>query len=128
VLRNAGWTTQIPTVPEVAVPTGSSLYTLPSYALSTRTARWFHAVAPGLAQVAHGIPSLQPAWALADMLARAQDRRIRSAWLLDPEDIDLHSARQDKDAARAMQALGLPVNDLEDAGYEHLYSSWVQTS
>nr|WP_315242618.1 hypothetical protein [uncultured Albidiferax sp.] len=124
VLRDAGWTTQIPTLTEVAVPTGSSLYTLSGYALGTRTAIWFQVVAPGITQVAQGISSLQPAWALADMLARAQDRRIRHAWLLDPEDIDLHAARQDKDSALALQALGLGVKALQDAGYEEAYSTW----
>jgi hypothetical protein len=121
VLREAGWTTQIAARIDVAVPTTSSLYTLPGFAITTRTAPWFQWVAPGTDKVQHGIDRLQPAWALADMLARAQDRRVRNAWLPDPEDLDLQAVRNQKQTARALQAFGLDVVSISDAGYEALY-------
>jgi hypothetical protein len=124
VLREAGWTTQIASSIDVAVPTASSLYDLPDFTLSTRTAKWFQRVAPGTDKVQQGIDRLQPAWALADMLARAQDARVRNAWLLDPEDLDLDSVRRDKQAVHAMQAFGLEMDCVEDAGYERIYATF----
>jgi hypothetical protein len=124
VLREAGWTTQIPSTIEVAVPTASSLYDLPGFTLSTRTAKWFQRVAPGTDKVQQGIDRLQPAWALADMLARAQDARVRNAWLLDPEDLDLESVRRDKKMGLALQAFGLGMDCVEDAGYERIYAAF----
>jgi hypothetical protein len=124
VLREAGWTTQIPSTIEVAVPTASSLYDLPGFTLSTRTAKWFQRVAPGTDKVQQGIDRLQPAWALADMLARAQDARVRNAWLLDPEDLDLESVRRDKKMGLALRAFGLGMDCVEDAGYEHIYAAF----
>jgi hypothetical protein len=124
ILREAGWTTQIPTALEVAVPTASSLYDLPGFTLSTRTAKWFQRVAPGTDKVQQGIDRLQPAWALADMLARAQDARVRNAWLLDPEDLDLESVRRDKKISVALQAFGLGMDCVEDAGYERIYAAF----
>jgi hypothetical protein len=121
ILRAAGWTTQIPSALDVAVPTGSSLYDLPGYHLSTRTAKWYLSVAPGTDKAHLGIDRLQPAWALADMLARAQDARVRKAWLLDPEDLDLESVRGDKKISVALQAFGLGMDSVEDAGYERIY-------
>jgi hypothetical protein len=124
VLREAGWTTQIPSTIEVAVPTASSLYDLPGFTLSTRTAKWFQRVAPGTDKVQQGIDRLQPAWALADMLARAQDARVRNAWLLDPEDLELESVRGDKKMGAALQAFGLGMDCVEDAGYERIYAAF----
>lgn len=116
-LREAGWTTQIPTRLEVALPVGSPRYSLPGFDLSTRSDKWFDRVAPGLDRSPNGIDSLRPAWALADMLARAHDKRIRTAWLLAPDDLDLASARRDKSVAAALQAFDLPAESLEDAVY-----------
>lgn len=124
VLREAGWTTQISTVLDIAVPTASSPYNLPGFALSTRTAKWFQRVAPGTDKVQQGIDRLQPAWALADMLTRAQDARVRNAWLLDPEDLDLESVRRDKKIKVALQAYGLGMDCVEDAGYERIYNAF----
>jgi hypothetical protein len=124
ILCEAGWTTQIPNAIDVAVPTASSLYDLPGFTLSTRTAKWFQRVAPGTDRVQQGIDRLQPAWALADMLARAQDARVRNAWLLDPEDLDLESARRDKKISVALQAFGLESDCVEDSGYERIYNAF----
>jgi hypothetical protein len=127
VLREAGWTTQIPSTIEVAVPVGSAAYELEGFAITTRTAKWFARVAPGLDRLVQGIDHLQPAWALADMLARAQDGRVRNAWLLDPEDIDLHSVQSDKGLPLALQAFGLDANCVQDAGYAQLYDAFKQS-
>lgn len=124
VLREAGWTTQIPSTMDVAVLVGSSTYDLEGFAISTRTAKWFERVAPGVQKVQHGIDRLLPAWALADMLARAQDGRVRNAWLLDPEDLDLHSVREDKELGHALQAFGLDTSHMEDAGYARFYDDF----
>lgn len=124
ILREAGWTTQIPSALDVAVPTGCSLYDLPGFTLSTRTAKWFQRVVPGTDKVQQGIDRLQPAWALADMLARAQDARVRNAWLLDPEDLDLESVRRDKKINVALQAFGLESDCVRDSGYERIYNAF----
>jgi hypothetical protein len=56
--------------------------------------------------VQQGLDRLRPAWALANMLARALDARVRHAWLLDPEDLDLTAVRKDKKIEPALQAMG----------------------
>jgi hypothetical protein len=122
VLREAGWTTQIPSTVEVAVPTGSSMHALAGFALSTRTAKWYQRIAPGMERVQHGLDSLRPAWALADMMARAQDARVRHAWLLDPEDLDMEAARADKQMPSALKALDLEMSCLEDATLDALFT------
>ncbi len=124
VLHEAGWTTQILSTLEVAVPVGSCTYDLEGFAISTRTAKWFERITPGVQKVQHGIDRLHPAWALADMLARAQDGRVRNAWLLDPEDLDLHSVREDKELEHALQAFGLDTSQIEDAGYARFYDAF----
>ncbi len=124
VLRAAGWTTQIPSSIEVAVPIGSASYAVEGFVISTRPVKWFERVALGIEKVQQGIDRLHPAWALADMLARAQDRRVRNAWLLDPEDLDLTSVRADKETWRALAAFGLEVNCVTDAGYAQRYDTW----
>lgn len=117
VLREAGWTTQIPSVIDIAVPSGSTLHHLPGFALTTRTAKWYASVSSGTEHAAHGIDRLQPAWALADMLARAKDTRVRHAWLPDPEDLDLPRIHACKQLLPALQALGLGMENMQTAGY-----------
>jgi hypothetical protein len=117
VLREAGWTTQIPSVIDVAVPSGSTLHKLPGFALSTRTAKWFKSVAPGTERAAQSIDRLQPAWALADMLARARDARVHDALLPDPDDLDLAAINESKQLLPALQALGLSPESIKEAGY-----------
>ena len=124
LLREAGWTTQIPTLIEVAILRSHSLYDIADFAITTRTRTWFQRVLPGTQKVSSGIDRLQPAWALADMIARAQDRRVRGTFLLDPEDLDLQSVRRDQAAAPALQAFGLTGDWLDDAGYKRLYDKF----
>ena len=128
ILREAGWTTQIPSLMEVAIAQSSSLHQLEGFELTTRTDSWFAAVAPGVQKVPAGIDQLKPAWALADMLARANDRRVRKAWLPDPEDLDLNSVRADRQMARALTAFGLPSGCIDDAGYEQLYDRFTKAA
>lgn len=127
LLREAGWTTQIPSKIEIAVPQTNSLYALDDFSLTTRTDKWFERVAEGVDRVRDGVDRLRPSWALADMIARAQDGRVRHAWLLDPEDIDLESARADPDCAVALKAFELEMDCLEDDRYEDIYSELTQT-
>jgi len=108
-LRVAGWTTQIPARPEVAIPSTSSRYSVEGFDLVTRPEQWFHRVKPGTDQATDGLDSLRPAWALADMVSRSQDKRVRNAWRPDPDDIELPApgspAHQDMQAA--WRAFGL---------------------
>lgn len=107
LLREAGWTTQIPTSIEIAVPASSPVYSLQGFDMRKRPDAWFVRVAPGVQKMAQGLDRLNPAWALADMMARAQDKRVRKAWLLDPQDLDLERVRADKIVPRALRAMGL---------------------
>ena len=125
VLRQAGWTTQIPSVVDVAIPKASGLHAVEGFHLRHRSDKWFEAVSSGVQKVTLGIDQLQPTWALADMLARAQDRRVQEAWLLDPDDLDLDAVFEDKSLPQAMAALGVAVHGPED--YEGLYAAWMGT-
>lgn len=77
-LRRAGWTTQIPSRPEVAIDTALPNITTARFAVEPRSTLWFEQVAAGVARdrsvvppLERSLPSLRPAWALADMLAHA---------------------------------------------------------
>ena len=121
ILREAGWTTQIPSMPEVAVPQPGPIYAVEGFLLTGRPNKWFAKVAPGMVQVHDGLPRLQPAWALADMVARALDKRVRHAWLLAPDDVELAEARNDAALRTALAALAVDEHHLSDAGYVQLY-------
>jgi len=126
-LRAAGWTTQIPTLAEVAIALTSSRYSIDGFALTVRPEKWFQTVKPGVEKVAEGIDRLRPAWALADMISRAQDRRVRHAWLLDPDDLDLHSVLRSNtrsDLAAALHAFELAPDCLEGSGYARIYDEF----
>ena len=121
VLRAAGWTTQIMQRPEVAVHRIGPKYELPDFTLSPRAPSWFARVAPGVERVGQGIGSLHPAWALADMMARMLDRRVKQSWLLAPDDLDLESARADAEMPAALAAFKLSEDALSDQAYAELY-------
>ncbi|MFM9970070.1 MAG: hypothetical protein ACKVQK_16905 [Burkholderiales bacterium] len=121
VLREAGWTTQILSLPEVAVPQPGPIYSVEEFTLTGRPNKWFAKVAPGVQQVEDGLMRLKPAWALVDMVARALDRRVRHAWLLAPDDLDLVKARDDKALSEALAALGVDEQYLTDAGYARIH-------
>ena len=124
VLRQAGWTTQFPASVEMALPQSSVPHAVDGFVLSRRAERWYAAVAPGVERVTSGIDQLKPAWALADMLARTRDGRVRGAWLIDPEDLDMESAFADKELPKALAQWGLGVMDA--TGYEGFYEGWCR--
>ena len=123
-LRAAGWITQIPARQEVAIAPTNSRYSIEGFELVTRPEKWFQTVKPGTDKAADGIDRLKPAWALADMISRAQDRRVHNAWLPDPEDIDLPSmdtTQKSNDLHVAWRAFTLAPETLTAAGYAKLY-------
>lgn len=122
VLRQAGWITQIPSRVDVAVPKAGGLHAIAGFCLRHRSDKWFERVAPGVLKTALGIDQLQPAWALADMLARAQDRRVSDAWLPDPEDLDLAAVLADPGLPQAVAAMGVAMEQADN--YEALYAAW----
>jgi hypothetical protein len=123
-LRVAGWTTQIPARPEVAIAPTSSRYSIEGFDLVTRPEKWFQTVKPGTDRASDGIDSLRPAWALADMISRAQDKRVLQAWLPDPEDMELPGltiAAAQKDLQAAQSAFALAPESLTAEGYAAIY-------
>ncbi len=127
VLREAGWTTQILALPEVAVPASGPLYAVEGFALTRRADAWFGKVANGATRVEGSLARLQPAWALADMISRARDRRVRDAWLLAPDDLDLEQARDDPALPTALAAFRLSEQCLCDAAYALLYDETLSS-
>jgi len=126
VLREAGWTTQIPSRAEVAVPQPGPIYAVDGFELSGRSQKWFSSVRPGMVIASGSLARLRPAWALADMVARALDGRVRKAWLLAPDDLDLAAAGLDPERAAASQAFGLNEGALSAAGYGQIHDRWAQ--
>lgn len=122
VLRQAGWTTQVPHAVDVAIPQSSVPHVLDGFVLSRRSERWYASVLPGVDKVLSGIDQLRPAWALADMMARARDGRVVGAWMMDPEDLDMDSVFSDKEMKKALANLGLNVADAE--AYEIFFEAW----
>lgn len=108
-LRRAGWTTQVPSRPEVAVQVGQPRFALDRFDLQPRPADWFEASRPGIRE--HG---LQPAWALADMLKAAGWRDMG----LQPDDLDWGCVRKRDQTqfAAACRAYGLDPSTLTDLG------------
>lgn len=115
VLRRAGWTTQIPTRPEVAIDYRLPLFSSDHFVIEHRSDDWFARVKRGRgsrtmigAQTAREdrwAPCLKPAWALADMLET-------SGWGacgLHPDDLyfDELTDRDRNDWLRASRVLGV---------------------
>ncbi|CAG0998104.1 hypothetical protein BURK2_02809 [Burkholderiales bacterium] len=72
VLRQAGWTTQVPHRPTVAVDANQGVFTVKPFEIVTRDPGWFVTTHQGVDRNhGAGLPGLRPAWALADLL-RAQ--------------------------------------------------------
>lgn len=123
VLREAGWTTQIPRLPEVVVPRPGPIYKIDGFDLSGRRQKWFSSARPGMVISSGSLARLRPAWALADMVARALDGRVRNTWLLAPDDLDFEEAGRDPDLAAASKAFGLKEDALTAARYEQIVDS-----
>lgn len=121
MLRAAGWTTQILSQPDVAVPQTGPRYAVDGFNLVGRPDAWFDRVRPGTLSPAQGLRRLLPAWAWADMLARAQDRRVRNAWLLPPDDLDFDLIAEDAGVPAALAVFGLDAGLATEAGYADFY-------
>ncbi|MGH8294054.1 MAG: hypothetical protein ACRETZ_00920 [Steroidobacteraceae bacterium] len=106
-MRRAGWTTQVPQRPTVAVKAGHALFKTDHFDVVTRTPRWFDRIAAGIAgHAAQDLRALRPTWALADQL---------EAWGwehggLSPDDLEWsHISKADeRDWRAACEALQLP--------------------
>ncbi len=107
-LRRAGWTTQIPQRPVVAVNVSQSVFTVDSFEIVARDAVWFENVQYAVVhENSSDLPVLRPAWSLADML------RVRG-WNgsgLDPDDIDWDQVNDDDECewTKACRFFGLPT-------------------
>lgn len=105
-LRRAGWTTQIPARPQVAVNARQRRTQTDHFEIDFRGARWFTASEAGIVRTQHGtLRALTPAWALADML-RQEDW---GDFGLQPDDIEWHEVTPDDEVqwAAACKAYGL---------------------
>lgn len=113
-LRLAGWTTQVPHRPAVAVNSKHSVFNVDPFEVAPRDPQWFALARAGIqGDRTVGLPTLRPAWALADML-RNQDW---GACGLTPDDIDwdLVSEEDETEWEIACAALGMPVSPLRSA-------------
>ena len=128
VLRSAGWTTQIPATPEVAVSAKTTWYAVNGFELTARSPAWFQAVRAGVEHAADGLDRLAPEWALADMIARARDKRVRKAWLLDPEDLAINRVVETKGLPKALASLGLTPGCLLGDGYATIYQQYAASA
>lgn len=111
-LRRAGWITQIPQRPDVAVRADKPVYKTDRFDIFERKASWFAATDAHVERGAHRAPCLQPAWALADLLA-VQGWGKCGVW---PDDIDWALIDEDQQAQWlcACQAFGIKEHDLLD--------------
>ena len=110
VLRSAGWTTQIPNRPNVAVNAKHPVFNTHAYAIEPRDLAWFATVAPGIRRDG-ALPSLAPGWALAEML-KNEGWGTCGLW---PDDLDLDVTAQDEaDWRKACFAFGMPETRLID--------------
>ena len=125
VLRQAGWTTQIPSAVDVAIPRSSVPHAVDGFVLSRRPERWYALVMPGVDKVTSGLDQLKPAWAFVDMVARARDGRVAGAWLIDPEDLDMDSVFSDNEMKKALLHWGFGT--MNPAAYEALFETWSAT-
>lgn len=112
ILRRAGWTTQIPYVPTVAVNEAQHFGKVDYFNVEAVSPAWYNRMARGIRPSEAGaLPYLAPAWALADLLNR-------EGWCdcgLGPDDIywDMLTNEDRQDWIDACSALGLgsmPIN------------------
>jgi hypothetical protein len=121
VMRRAGWTTQMPQRPSVAVKAGYAAFKTDHFDVVTRSPRWFDQVAPGiLGESPEELRTLRPAWALADQL---KDGGWEQGGL-SPDDIEWSQINKadERDWRAACAALGLPsiaLRNMAVAGRAH---------
>ena len=71
ILRRAGWTTQIPYVPTVAVNAAKRVCKVEHFNVEALPPEWYDLMACGIRENEAGaLPYLTPAWALADLIRR----------------------------------------------------------
>ena len=112
-LRQAGWTTQLPQRPMVAVNVNQSVFTIEPYEAQGRESGWFNAIRQGIIRpAADSLAVLKPAWALADLL-RHQSWGDCGLW---PDDLEWSrvGAQDQRDWRAASKAFDLPLTRLLD--------------
>lgn len=112
VLRRAGWITQIPYLITVTVSAAQRVYQVDKFEVNVQGPEWFDEMAAGM-RGGEGValPSLAPAWALADLVRR-------EGWCdcgVGPDDVywDWVTVSDQNDWSDACAALGLgklPMN------------------
>ncbi len=111
-LHRAGWTTQIPSMPVVAVDASQRVFTTDMFEIEPRDDLWFERTKQGIKKGVYreSLSVLSPAWALADML------RVRGwgSCGLQPDDIewDAVTAKDERDWTQACKTLGIATGDL----------------
>jgi len=116
-LRQAGWTTQVPQRPGVAINAKQPVYSIEPYEVMVRDAKWFETVRAGISSdSANALPVLKPAWALADML-RDQGWGKCGLW---PDDIAWSETTEqdEQDWQTACHAFDLPQTKLQDSAQD----------
>lgn len=112
VLRRAGWITQIPYLPTLTVNGSQRNYQVSRFSITVQTPAWFESFAPGIMDGEDvALPSLAPAWALADIVFHEGWQRCG----IDPDDIYWYQVTKadESDWIRACHALGMgetPMN------------------
>ncbi|WP_010105491.1 hypothetical protein [Verminephrobacter aporrectodeae] len=110
-LRQAGWTTQVPHRPTVVVNAKQGVFSVEPFEIVARGPKWFQSAGNGIqGERAVGLPTLRPAWALADML-RTEGWGQCGLW---PDDIEWDQAvdSDEADWLAACAAFGLPCSPL----------------
>lgn len=106
-LRQAGWVTQVPYRPSVAVDAGGPVFSTERYEIAQRDQDWFKMCSAGVVhEQSDTLPRLSPAWALADLLREPGWGECG----LHPTDIEWSEVTpQDEAEWRiASEAMGLP--------------------
>lgn len=120
-LRQAGWTTQVPSRPTVAVNAKQSVFSVEPFEIAARPPQWFELASKGIqGDRALGLPMLRPAWALADML-RSDGWGKCGLW---PDDIEWDVVDCDEaDWQAACSAFDLPYRPLNERAASSVPSS-----
>lgn len=112
-LRMAGWTTQVTYRPTVAVNARQRVFSIDPFDVAPRNPKWFESARAGIqGDRAFVLPTLRPAWALADLLC-TQGWGKCGLW---PDDIewDQVNPSDEADWEAACAALGLPCRPLKE--------------
>lgn len=125
-LREAGWTTQVISRAEVAVPDDGPAYSVDGFDLQPRSNRWYEMTSDGVVDDRLGLRRLKPEWALADMIYRGKDHRFTTAWMIAPDDVDLDAAQDSPEMALALEAFCLDWSAIEYEGYGRIFDELLE--